>query len=226
MTFGRPVPSTFLPGPRFSVFSVAFLRALCVRAFSCLTVAATATMIIAPQSLPLATEQAQQKSGATHRNSPSRDLRKIGEGVAKAVLDKNIPALLSYDRADLRSVDEVSLKNPKSDLYCYIFDSDCITWGSGNWRSVYDKLSQAHQLEIKVSVTSSPYDRQMYGNLFFYDASAVSEKDLRSPDFLCKEGPANIASWKFRLENGKWKPVTPLFDSEARNCPSDVPEEQ
>ena len=167
--------------------------------------------------------QTQQKSGAHHRNSPSRDLRKVGEAVAKAVLDKNVQALLSFDRADLRSVDEVSLKNPKSDLYCYIFDSDCITWGSGNWRSVYDKLSQAHQLEIKVSVSSSPYDRQLHGNLFFYDASVVSEKDLRSPDLLCKEGPANIASWKFRFENGRWRPVTPLFDSETRGpCPTDV----
>jgi hypothetical protein len=136
-------------------------------------------------------------------------------------LDKNIQALLAYDRADLRSADEVSLNNTKSDLYCYIFDSDCITWGSGNWRSVYDKFSQARQLQIKVSVSSSRYDRQTYGNLFFYDAAVVSEKDLRSRDYVCKEGPANIASWKFRLEKGKWKPVTPLFDSETRDCPSD-----
>jgi hypothetical protein len=185
-----------------------------------------ASIVMAYRLIPLDTGHAQQKSGATHRNNPGRDLRKVGEAVAKAVLDKNIQALLTYDRADLRSVDEASLKNPKSDLYCYIFDSDCITWGSGNWRSVYDKLSQAHQLEIKASASSSPYDRQLYGNLFFYDASAVSEKDLRSPDFLCKEGPANIASWKFRLENGKWKPITPLFDSETRDCPSEVQEQQ
>ena len=185
-----------------------------------------ASIVMAYRLLPPDSAQGQQKSGATHRNNPGRDLRKVGEAVAKAVLDRNIQALLAYDRADLRSADEVSLKNTKSDLYCYIFDSDCITWGSGNWRSVYDKLSQAHQLEIKVSLSSSPYDRQSYGSLFFYDASAVSEKDLRSPDFLCKEGPANIASWKFRLENGKWKPVTPLFDSETRDCPSEVQEQQ
>jgi hypothetical protein len=188
--------------------------------------ASVASLVIVPPMIPVATVQAQQKPGAAHRNNPSRDLRKVGEAVAKAVLDKNIQALLAYDRADLRSVDEVSLKNTKSDLYCYIFDSDCITWGSGNWRSVYDKLSQAHQLEIKVSVTSSPYDRQMYGSLFFFDTSQVSEKDLRSTDFLCKEGPANIASWKFRRENGKWKPVTPLFDSETWDCPSGVQERQ
>jgi hypothetical protein len=161
-------------------------------------------------------------SNAAPRNIAGRNLYLLGEKISKAVLDKDIPALLTFDRADLRSADEVSLKNTKSDLYCYIFDSECITWGDGDWLSIYDKLSQANRLDIKVSVARSPYDRQLYGSLLFYDASAVSEKDLRSPDFLCKEGPARFASWKFRLENGKWKPVTPLFDSETRACPSDV----
>jgi len=165
--------------------------------------------------IPPPSAQAQPKSGAAHRNNTSQGLRKVGEAVAKAVLDKNIQVLLAYDRADLRSADEVSLKNTKSDLYCYIFDSDCITWGDGTWRSVYDKLSQAHQLEIKVNVARSPYDRQLYGNLLFYDAAAVSDKDLSSPEFLCKEAPARIASWRFRLEAGKWKPVAPLFDDET-----------
>jgi hypothetical protein len=177
---------------------------------------------VAREPIPLAITQTRHKPGGPQGNTASRQLHKVGETVAKAVLDKDIPTLLNYDRADLRPSDEVSLKNPKSDLYCYIFDSNCITWGDGTWRSVYDKLSQAHQLEIKVSVSSSRYDRQLYGNLFFYDAAAVSEKDLRSRDYVCKAGPANIASWKFRLEKGKWKPVTPLFDSETRDCPSDV----
>jgi hypothetical protein len=174
--------------------------------------------------LPMRAHQAQQKSSTARKNTPSRDLHKIGEAIAKAVLDKNIETLLTFDRADLRSQDEESLKNTKSNLYCYIFDSECITWGDGNWRSVYDKLSQAHPLEIKVSVSSSRYDRQMYGSLLFYDASAVSEKDLRSAAFLCKETPASIVSWKFRLESGKWKPVTPLFDSETgAPCPGGAP---
>jgi hypothetical protein len=165
-----------------------------------------------------------QSSNAAARVTPSKNLYAIGEKLSKAVLDKDIPTLLSYDRADLRSQDEESLQNNKSDLYCYIFDSDCITWGDGTWRSVYDKLSAAHPLKIKVVLVNSRYDRQLYGSLFFYDAAEVSEKDLGSANFLCKEAPAKLASWKFRLERGKWKPVTPLFDSETRACPS-PPEE-
>lgn len=192
---------------------------------NCLPVLA---LCVAMAGIPLsnATHAAQQKSNASRGSSASRELHKIGEALAKAVREKNLDALLALDRADLRAADEASLKNPKSDLYCYIFDSDCITWGNGDWRSVYDKISQAQQPEIKASLWSSPYDRQLYGNLFFYDAAAVSAKELRSKDFLCKEAPAKIASWKFRLEKGKWKPVTPLFDSETRDCPSDVREQQ
>jgi hypothetical protein len=172
--------------------------------------------------LPSRAQRVGQRSDA-RGNNLRRDLRKIGKTIVKAVLDKNVEALLALDRVDSRSQDEVSLKNTKSDLYCYIFDSECITWGDGTWRSVYDKFSRAHQLEIKASVSSSRYDRQLYGNLVFYDASAVAAKDLRSAAFPCKEVPANIVSWKFRFENGKWKPVTPLFDSETRGpCPSDV----
>jgi len=185
-------------------------------------------LVVAQHAVPLQgaltpqASRAQQKSSAARKDAPSRDLHRMGEAIAKAVLDKNIETLLTFDRADLRSQDQESLKNTKSDLYCYIFDSDCITWGDGTWRSVYDKLSSAHPLKIKVVLVNSRYDRQIYGSLFFYDASAIPEKDLSSTDFLCKEAPAKLASWKFRLENGKWKPVTPLFDSETRACPSDV----
>jgi hypothetical protein len=210
--------------PRGAFARVLLLSIACVaESYAGAGMSACATGIAGTRErVSLATGQARQKSSVAHTSIASRNLHKVGEAVAKAVLDKDIASLLAYDRADLRPADEVSLKNPKSDLYCYIFDSECITWGDGTWRSVYDKLSQAHQLQIKVAVSSSPYDHQTYGNLFFYDASAVSAKDLRSRDYLCKEGPANITSWKFRLENGRWKPVTPLFDSETRACPSDA----
>jgi len=41
----------------------------------------------------------------------------MGEKISKAVLNKDIPTLLAYDRADFRSAEEVSLKNTKSHLY-------------------------------------------------------------------------------------------------------------
>jgi hypothetical protein len=176
--------------------------------------AALIAMTYAPIAVA-ANKQAEKKSGPAATNQSRQDLQRLGEKIAKAVLDKDVPTLLSHDRPDMRSQDEVALKNTKSDLYCFLFDSSCITWGNGAWRSVYDKLSQARQLGIKVSTRRSPYDHQLYGGLLFYDRSSVSEKDLHSPDFLCKQQATQLASWNFRLEGGKWKPVTPLFDDET-----------
>src|SRR6267378_57725 len=60
-----------------------------------------AGMILSGIFLPTQAHQAQQKSSSARRNTPSRDLHKIGEAIAKAVLDKNIETLLTFDRADL-----------------------------------------------------------------------------------------------------------------------------
>src|SRR5260370_21110940 len=60
-----------------------------------------ASMVMACPLLPPG--QAQQKSGIRRRNSPSRELHKVGGTVPKAVLDENIQTLLSYQPPDLRS---------------------------------------------------------------------------------------------------------------------------
>jgi hypothetical protein len=167
-----------------------------------------------------ATKQVKNKSVHAEGDRLRQDLRQIGEKVAKAVLDKDVPTLLSYDRADLRSADELALKNTKSSFYCFLFDSSCITWGGGAWRSVYDKLSRARLLRIQVKTANSPYDHKLYGSLLFYDRSSVSDRDLRSSEFLCDEQPTSLVSWNFKLEDGQWKAVTPLFDSETEGlCP-------
>jgi hypothetical protein len=140
-------------------------------------------------------------------------LRQIGAVVARAVLDKDTTTLLRYDRTDLRAEDESSLKNPKSDLYCFLFDSSCI---AGKGRSVFDKLASSRQPAIKVTDGGkSKIDGLRYATLLFYDKSAIPEGSLGSRAFLCKEAPNRIASWTFKLVDDNWTPVTPLFDSET-----------
>ena len=182
---------------------------------------ASIMIMMAPRWIrPAIARQAQKKSSRVGATNFRLELQHLGEKIAKAVLDKDIPTLLTYDRGDLRSADAASLNNTKTDLYCYLFDSECITWGDGAWRSVYEKLSGAKSLQIKVNLVRSSADQQLYGSLLFYDASTIAVKDLRSFEFVCKEAPARVASWRFRLENGHWKAVTPLFDSETLGaCP-------
>jgi hypothetical protein len=166
-------------------------------------------------SIPRALAKQSQKSktnSVSERSLDRRELNLIGEKIAKAVLDKDIRTLLTYDREDLRSEDE-ALKDAKSNLYCSLFDSSCIQ--GSKWHSVYDKLSQARQLGIKAIVGKSRYDGHLYGTLLFYDRASITDKDLGSPDFLCKEQSTRLASWKFKREDGKWGPVTPMFDTET-----------
>ena len=152
-------------------------------------------------SIPSALGQQSQKSKTSRVSETAlarRELNLIGEKIAKAVLDKDIHTLLSYDCEDLRSEDKASLKDAKSDLYCSLFDSSCIQ--GGKWHSVYDKLSQARQLGIKAIVGKSRYDSHVYGTLLLYDGASIADKDLGSPDFLCKAPSTRLASWKFKLE--------------------------
>src|SRR5258708_6897213 len=104
----------------------------------CVSILVAATRLLVPT---IVGGQPQGKSDIVGKNPESRDLHQIGARVAKAVLDKDIQTLLAYDRPDLRDEDGVALKNPKSDLYCYIFDSSCMARSEVSWLSVYDKLS-------------------------------------------------------------------------------------
>ena len=148
-----------------------------------------------------------------HPDGSLSALRQLGVSAAKAVLDK----VLRYDRPDLRAEDEISLKDKKSDLYCFLFDSACLVAGERrSVRSVYEKLSAAHELGIKVvDGGRSPLDGNRYAIVLFYDRSTISQQSLRSRELLCKEALNRIASWSFKLVDGKWQSTTPLFDSET-----------
>lgn len=74
-------------------------------------------------------------------------LRQLGLTLARAVLAKDVPTLLEHDRPDLRSQDEEDLKNSKSALRCFLFDSSCL---HAQERSIYAKLSAQHRLAVAV----------------------------------------------------------------------------
>jgi hypothetical protein len=153
---------------------------------------------------------------------PSEDeltqLHSIGTNVATAVLARDLDAVLKYDRDDSRSEDEAILRSKKGDLYCYIFDSDCIT-SKAKARSVYEKLSTAQRLEIRASVTNSTANGHDYGLLVFYDGSQITETQLHS-DFVCTDAALRkVASWHFERVGAKWTTRT-LFDYETEGlCP-------
>ena len=139
------------------------------------------------------------------------DLKQIGDELAKVVLSKDVSTLLNFDRKDLHWEDEIALKDQQSTLFCYIFDSKCI---SPRRRSVYEILSLAGRVGIK-PIFARSLQGYREGLLIFYDASKVSNQQLLSKGYLCKESGRTLATWEFKLVHGRWEAVTPMFDSET-----------
>ncbi len=165
-----------------------------------------AAVLVCLCSAMIACRKTSQAASAGKVEDPATaELHAIGDRAATAVIARDTNTLLEYDHdAD----DETSLKNRSGDLYCYLFDSTCIS--GPNKRTVYDLFSTAPKLGIDASVTSLA--GREYGLIMFYDKSQISESELYSPDFPCSEkGLKGTTSWRFMRENGKWSTTT-LFE--------------
>ena len=148
----------------------------------------------------------QTQAVASRPQDPAaRDLLAIGDRVTTAIVARNTNVLLDYDHDP---EDTASLRSSRGELYCYLFDSNCIQGSKG--RAIYDLFSTAGQLGIDASVTN--VEGRNYGLLMFYDKSQISSTELYSPDFLCSEKALKeTASWHFIMKDGKWNTTT-LFD--------------
>src|SRR5579863_4927657 len=98
------------------------LKALC-------TTVVAATLISG--SIPV------QRASHTGPDASLGELHELGVQIAKAVIAKDPDALLRYDRADLRADDQRALKDSKSELFCYLFDTSCMQSSPQGWLSVY-----------------------------------------------------------------------------------------
>jgi len=135
----------------------------------------------------------------------TRELRVIGDRATTAVVARNINALLEYDQDP---EDRAALQNKSGDLYCYLFDSNCIP--GAQTRAVYEILTTSPQLAVDASVAN--VDGKQYGLLMFYDKSQISSQELYSPDFACSDkARKHSASWHFMRVSGQWTTTT-LFD--------------
>jgi hypothetical protein len=184
------------PTPKWSIEKIFIV---CLLIFSFL-ISSIATSVLAAQT-----------ANKPKDDDATADLKQIGDELAKAVLSKDVSTLLSRDRKDLRGEDEIALKDQQSTLFCYIFDSKCI---SPKRRSVYEILSLAGRVGIK-PILSRSLQGYPEGLLVFYDASRVSNQLLLSKGYLCKESGRTLATWAFKLVNGRWEAETPMFDSET-----------
>ena len=89
-------------------------------------------------------------------------------------------------------------------MSCYVFDSRCNPRGKP---SVLELFSSWRKVGIQATSAGSNY-----AVLFFYDATVVSSRGLRSQKTLCREAGHRIVSWVFRIESGRWVAANEPFD--------------
>ena len=132
------------------------------------------------------------------------NLRQLGERIVRAVLEQDITTLMAYDGSGSGPVGASTLDDPRSALHCYVFDSRCNPPGKP---SVLEMFSTWRKVGIQTSSAGSNY-----AVLFFYDATLVSARGLRSQKTLCREAGRRIVSWSFRIESQRWVAANEPFD--------------
>jgi hypothetical protein len=142
--------------------------------------------------------------GQRRQPQPLDDLKQLGDRIVRAVLEEDIAALMAYDWSDTGSSGAGALDNPRSALSCYVFDSRCNPPGQP---SVREMFSTWHKVSIQAT-SAGPADAV----LFFYDATVVSARGLRSQKTLCREAGHRIVSWVFKRESGRWVAANEPFD--------------
>jgi hypothetical protein len=145
--------------------------------------------------------------GQRKQPQPLDNLKQLGDRIVRAVLEQDVSTLTAYDPSALALRGESALDNPRSPLYCYVFDSRCNPPGKP---SVLEMFSTWHKVGIQATSSGSNY-----AVLFFYDATVVSARGLRSQKTLCREAGHRIVSWVFRMESGRWVAANDPFDFNA-----------
>jgi len=141
------------------------------------------------------------------------DIHQIAMKVLDAVLKKNVNALLRFETVDWRIQHQTALKDKNSDFYCFLIENHpgCALFDSGS--SIFETISNARRPDFAVNDWGIQKDGHRYALLLFYDRSNASPRTVQSRSYYCNvKNFKKIAFWTFMLVDGKWRPVSYLFN--------------
>ena len=139
-------------------------------------------------------------------------LNSIGEEISAALLRRDTSVILKYDRPDLREEDSQLLGDNKSDLHCYLFETDCIQWQA---RSVYDQIREMSRPAVAVKRWGKSADGDPTYLLVFYDKAKINGNGKLSGRFICDHLRNGVVTWTFAYVKGQWVSEHPPFDAEV-----------
>jgi len=144
--------------------------------------------------------------------SNHESLEAISKEILAGVRRGDPRILLRYEPQAVASKRKVELKQPRHPLYCYVFDSSCLT---AERMSVRDAMLKWKQPAFWIHYWGK--DKAV---VFFYDRAELSQADLRDTDRTCAAAYKHLFSWKFERLNRRWvTQFLPFDESSDSLCP-------
>ncbi len=151
-----------------------------------------------------------------HRDDPrTQDLLPLLESIRVAITHQNIRPI---QELQVNWTEEDDLSNPRSTLYCILFDAPCwkqLTGTTRPFRAVRDIFLGAKPLKIRIeeyTVSSVPDDaRKTRFRVIFYDAARV-RFPLTSAQWR-KRLHIDFVTWTFEKVGGEWRSPFRVFDT-------------
>jgi len=133
------------------------------------------------------------------RGSRLEQLRPLAEDIRRAVIARDLDALLRLARRDIRS--DPTLVDPlRRDLREYLFVT------------VRDVITRARDLRVRIEDIGRDDQGVRWARLVFFDAATVPESAVARPDFLCDHDLKDAVAWTFQ-DRGTWEGIGYPFDA-------------
>jgi hypothetical protein len=150
-----------------------------------------------------------------HDDPRIQDLLPLLESIRVAVRHKDIRPI---QELQINWGEEDDLSNPRSDLYCILFDAACwkeLTGTTRPFRAVRDIFLGAKPLKIRIEeyTVSSGLDdaRKVRFRVIFYDAARV--RFPLTPAQWRKRLHIDFVTWTFEKVGGDWRSPFGVFDT-------------
>src|SRR5436190_5764127 len=92
-----------------------------------------------------------------------------------------------------------NLQDPKSDIYCYLFDTTCPTLHEKKNRSVYAQMKEMKTRGVAVKRLGGKADSSNSYLLIFYDSARFRATLVKGESFLCRHAQVEVPIWTFEF---------------------------
>jgi hypothetical protein len=137
-----------------------------------------------------------------------RALRAIASDISSAMQKEDYGKVLLYDFPELREEHQKDLQNKSSDFYCYLIGEGCQS--ETKYHSIHSQFASMKKVDITLKRLSG-----VTYVVIFFDSTKYERASIVRTSFLCKHANVDVPIWTFKWDEGRWKAMHPVFNSET-----------